>query len=132
TLCRYLFPTTTYHYNSGGEPEHIPDLSYAELKEFYETHYHPSNAVFMTYGDIPAFEHQRSFEELALSRFDRLDINIHVGDEKRYFAPVRVEESYPLEEEASDEGIGKSHVVLAWLLGKSIDLDEMFQAQLLS
>ena len=138
TLCRYLFPTTTYHYNSGGEPDHIPDLSYEELKAFYETHYHPSNAVFMTYGDIPALEHQRRFEELALSRFERLDINIHVDDEKRYFAPVRIEESYPLEEEAheqtdeQEDGAGKTHVVLAWLLGKSIDLDEMFQAQLLS
>jgi len=27
TLCKYLYPSTTYHYNSGGEPECIPDLS---------------------------------------------------------------------------------------------------------
>src|SRR5690606_22347098 len=84
-------------------------------------------------GDIPAVEHQQRFEDLALSRFERLDINIHVDDEKRYFAPVRVQESYPLNEETDEsEDSGKSHVVLAWLLGKSIDLDEMFQAQLLS
>ena len=52
-VSEHLFPsTTTYHYNSGGEPEHIPDLSYEELVNFYRTHYHPSNAVFMTYGDI--------------------------------------------------------------------------------
>lgn len=133
TLSKYLYPTTTYHYNSGGEPEHIPDLSYAELKAFYETHYHPSNAVFMTYGDIPAVEHQQRFEELALSRFEKLDVNIHVRDEKRYFAPIRVEESYPLEEDCEEEaGAEKTHVVLAWLLGKSINLDDMFQAQLLS
>lgn len=133
TLSKYLYPTTTYHYNSGGEPEHIPDLSYEELKSFYKSHYHPSNAVFMTYGDIPAFEHQRRFEELALSRFEKLDINIHVNDEKRYYAPVRVQESYPLEEQDADEaGSDKTHVVVAWLLGKSIDLDDMFQAQLLS
>ena len=138
TLCKYLYPTTTYHYNSGGEPEHIPDLSYADLKAFYETHYHPSNAVFMTYGDIPAIEHQQRFEDLALARFEKLDVNIHVRDEKRYFAPVRVEESYPLEEDADEDdgaeqtGIEKTHVVLAWLLGKSINLDDMFQSQLLS
>ena len=30
TVSKYLYPTTTYHYNSGGEPEHIPDLSYAD------------------------------------------------------------------------------------------------------
>ena len=54
-LTSHLYPTTTYHYNSGGEPENIPDLSYEQLIEFYKTHYHPSNAVFMTYGDIPAY-----------------------------------------------------------------------------
>ena len=26
TVSKYLFPTTTYHYNSGGEPADIPDL----------------------------------------------------------------------------------------------------------
>src|SRR5690554_5698176 len=49
-LGQYLYPTTTYHHNSGGDPEHIPDLTYDELKAFYRTHYHPSNAIFMTYG----------------------------------------------------------------------------------
>ncbi len=137
TLSKYLYPTTTYHYNSGGEPEHIPDLSYADLKAFYETHYHPSNAVFMTYGDIPAIEHQQRFEDLALSRFEKLDIHISVRDEKRYYAPVRVEESYPLQEEEVDDldevsSKNKTHVVVSWLLGKSIDLNDMFQAQLLS
>ncbi|MBL8252765.1 MAG: insulinase family protein, partial [Candidatus Competibacter sp.] len=53
-----LFPTTTYHYNSGGDPEVIPDLTYAQLKAFHARHYHPSNAIFLTYGDIPAAEHQ--------------------------------------------------------------------------
>jgi len=134
TVSKYLYPTTTYHYNSGGEPEHIPDLSYADLKAFYETHYHPSNSVLMTYGDIPAIEHMARFEELALSRFQKLDVHIHVRDEKRYYAPVHVTESYPLREEEDEEegGSDKTHVVMAWLLGKSIDLQEMFEAQLLS
>jgi presequence protease len=78
TLTSYLFPTTTYHYNSGGEPSHIPDLSYEDLKRFYQTHYHPSNAIFMTYGDIPAHEHQENFENLALQRFEKL--NNHLTD----------------------------------------------------
>src|SRR6478609_5688884 len=54
TLTKYVFPNSTYHFNSGGDPECIPDLSYEQLKAFYQTHYHPSNAIFMTYGDIPA------------------------------------------------------------------------------
>jgi Zn-dependent M16 (insulinase) family peptidase len=128
-LTKYLFPTTTYHYNSGGDPEHIPDLSYRELKAFYQTHYHPSNAVFMTYGDIPAAEHQQRMHEKALSRFDRLDVHVNVGDEKRYYAPLRVQESYALDEpgDLSD----KTHIVIAWLLGRSTNLKEQLEAHLL-
>lgn len=130
TLCKYLFPTTTYHYNSGGDPEAIPDLSYAELKHFYQHHYHPSNAIFMTFGDIPAHEHQAKFEELALRRFDKLDIHIAVPDEKRYHAPVRVQESYAFTEEG--DLAGNTHIVVSWLLGKSANLEDLLKAQLLS
>ena len=129
SLSSYLFPTTTYHFNSGGEPSCIPDLSYEALVAFYRSHYHPSNAVFMTFGDIPAHELQERFETLALARFQRDDAEIAVTDEKRYFAPLRVEEAYALDEA---ELSGHTHHVLGWLLPRSIDLDELMQAHLLS
>ena len=128
-LCKHLFPSTTYHYNSGGEPSDIPDLSYDALLNFYKTHYHPSNAIFMTFGNIPAAEHQEKFEQLALEQFDKLDINISVGDEQRYTEPQRVTEYYPLDEENLEN---KSHVVMAWLLGKNTSLEELYKAQLLT
>lgn len=128
TMCKYMFPTTTYHYNSGGDPQIIPELSYTQLRDFYQTHYHPSNAVFMTFGTIPAFEHQQRMEDLALHKFQKLDMHIAVANEKRYLAPLRVEESYASEE--SDPN--KTHVVVGWLLGHSINLDDLFKAQLLT
>ncbi len=128
TLSKYLYPTTTYHFNSGGEPDDIPDLSYEELKAFYQTHYHPSNAVFMTYGDIPAQQLQQKIEDHALARFERLNRRISVQDEKRYHASVAVQEFY-----ASDEGgEAKTHHVLGWLLGESTSLQKQLEAHLLS
>ena len=129
TLTKYLFPTSTYHFNSGGEPQDIPDLSYEDLREFYKTHYHPSNATFMTFGNIPAAEHQQKFEQHVLKEFDKLDEVIAVGDEKRYFAPIRIEESYACDEEKLSN---KTHIVMAWLLGHSTDLEETLKAQLIS
>ncbi|MDP2226186.1 MAG: insulinase family protein [Moraxellaceae bacterium] len=128
-LNRHLFPSTTYHYNSGGDPEHIPDLSYEELLAFYKEHYHPSNAVFMTYGDIPALELQEKIHEQALKEFTALPEQIRGRDEKRYHAPVRVEEAYALDEEEVDE---KTHHVLGWLLGHATDLKARFEAELLN
>lgn len=129
TLSAHLFPTNTYHYNSGGDPENIPDLSYAELKAFYETHYHPSNAMFMTYGDISAAEHQARFEALGLSRFEKLDEEIAVSAEKRYTKPFRVTEHYPLDD---NDTSNKNHVVMGWLLGESTQLEDLLEAQLLA
>ncbi|WP_298447873.1 insulinase family protein [uncultured Marinobacter sp.] len=129
-LSSHLFPTTTYHYNSGGEPDHIVDLSYDDLIRFYKHHYHPSNAIFATYGNIPAHEHHERFEELALKRFDKLDIELPVRDEKRMYAPVRVEQGYGVTE--GEDTAGKTHIVMGWLLGHSFDLQENLEGQLLS
>jgi len=129
TLSKHLFPTTTYHYNSGGDPECITDLSYDELVEFYKTHYHPSNAVFMTFGNMPVQELQQRFEERALAKFDKLDVEISVSEEKPYHAPVRVEEAYAYEQ---DDISGKTHHVLGWLMGHSTNLEEQLKAHLIS
>jgi len=129
-LSSHLFPTTTYHYNSGGEPDHIVDLSYEDLLAFYKHHYHPSNAIFATYGNIPAHEHHEKFEELALKRFDRLEIDLPVRDEKRLFSPTRVEQGYAVNE--GEETANKTHMVMGWLLGHSFDFLENMEGQLLS
>ncbi|BFM20824.1 insulinase family protein [Gilvimarinus japonicus] len=128
-----LFPSSTYHHNSGGDPAHIPDLTYDGLQAFYKRHYHPSNAVFMTYGDIPAAEHQEKFHRQALAKFDALDNTIAVKPEKRMHAPIRVEDAYPLE--ASDAEAetkdNKTHVVMGWLLGQVTDLETALETHLL-
>jgi Zn-dependent M16 (insulinase) family peptidase len=125
-----LFPTLTYHYNSGGDPEQIPALTYEQLKAFHARHYHPSNAIFMTYGDFPVEEHQAVIEEWALSRFQRLRVDFAVPDEQRYSRPVAVETTYPVH---GDEDLThKTHIVVGWLLGNSTDLDEVLAAHLLT
>jgi Zn-dependent M16 (insulinase) family peptidase len=129
-LSKYLFPTTTYHHNSGGDPDAIPDLTYQQLVDFYRSHYHPSNAIFMTFGDIPAGEHQAKFEDLALKEFDRLDKQISVPTEKRYHAPLTVQEYYAVSDEADISD--KHHVVLGWLLGDNTQLMDAMRAQLLA
>tara|TARA_R110001592_G_scaffold61350_2_gene186935 strand:- start:14855 stop:17791 length:2937 start_codon:yes stop_codon:yes gene_type:complete len=127
---KHLFPTTTYHYNSGGDPEQIINLSHEGLKSFYKKHYHPSNAVFLTFGDIPASEHQEKMHRMALSRFTKKDQKIEIPDEQRYCAPIRIQENYPIEKEESIDN--KTHIVMGWLLGHSFDLEQNLEAHLLA
>ncbi len=130
TMSRHLYPTSTYHYNSGGEPADIPSLDYDQFKAFYQRHYHPSNAIFITYGDIAAADHQAKFEQLALSQFEPLDCQIGVEPEQRYSAPQQFHDHYAAEPDPDNSR--RSHVVLAWLLGDSTDLAATMRARLLS
>ncbi|MDZ7784796.1 MAG: insulinase family protein [Halioglobus sp.] len=130
TLCEYLFPTSTYHYNSGGDPECIPDLTYEQMLAFYRSHYHPSNAIFMTFGDIPAREHQAVMDENALRHFERLPTQIRVQPEQRRTQPLRVEQPYAYDE--NDTTDNKTHIIIGWMLGESTDLQQLLEAELLA
>ena len=125
-----LFPTTTYHHNSGGEPEHIPDLTWEQLRAFHAHHYHPSNATFLTYGDIPAAEQQRKFEQWALNRFQDRRERLAVEAETRLQAPLRTKTHYAFDGE--EDSSRRSHVVLGWLIGETANPDELMNAHLLS
>ena len=129
-LCEHLFPSSTYHYNSGGDPENIPDLSYEQLQSFYRSHYHPTNAIFMTFGNIEARTHQSVFEQNALGHFDRLPEKIQVQPEVRLSQPQRVKDCYALDETEGTEQ--KTHLIMGWMLGESSDLAQLLEAQLLS
>ncbi|MBO4327749.1 MAG: insulinase family protein [Clostridia bacterium] len=68
--CSLLFPGSPYGVNSGGDPEHIPELTYVKFIETYKKFYHPSNARIFIDGDIP-LEKTLSLIDSYLSRFDR-------------------------------------------------------------
>ena len=116
-LAHNLFPETTYHYNSGGDPKDIPDLSYEQLVDFYKTHYHPSNAVFMTFGNQSAYDLQEQFETLALHKFSQ-GTTLYSKPEKRLTAPVEVTESYAVDSEDLKD---KTYHVMSWLLPETSD-----------
>ncbi|CAB1212588.1 insulinase family protein [Acinetobacter bouvetii] len=117
-LAHHLFPNTTYHYNSGGDPKDIPDLTYPELVHFYKSHYHPSNAVFMTFGNESAYHLQEQFETLALAKFVKGQ-TLHSTPETRLTAPLEVTETYAVDaEDLSD----KTYHVIAWLLPEASDI----------
>lgn len=117
-LAHHLFPKTTYHYNSGGDPKDIPDLTYEELVSFYKSHYHPSNAIFMTFGNQSAYELQEQFETLALSKFKKGQ-TLYSTPEERLEAPIEVTETYAVDAEDLKD---KTYHVLAWLLPESSDI----------
>ena len=126
-VSKSLYPTTTYGFNSGGDPDFIPDLTYADLKNFHKKYYHPSNAVFFSYGNLDAIELQREIESSVLSKFSPQSNIFRVNSE-----PVFEEEKYnqsfynPLPDDKENH-----HVVTAWLLDTTKDPVDHLEACLL-
>jgi Zn-dependent M16 (insulinase) family peptidase len=50
---RALLPETPYDFESGGDPEFIPDLSWEGLKAFHRSRYAPGNCRVFLAGNIP-------------------------------------------------------------------------------
>ena len=49
---RLLFPDTSYRFVSGGDPAHIPELTYERFLDCHRRFYHPSNAYIFLDGRL--------------------------------------------------------------------------------
>lgn len=93
-IAKHLYTHTTYHHNSGGDPKDIIKLTHTDLLEFHATHYHPSNAIVMTYGDVDPQWVQSKLSAQVLTHFDDIRPRITGQVEPRIDAPKRITEPY--------------------------------------
>jgi presequence protease len=119
SIDRALFPGTTYASESGGDPLAIPSLTHEELVEFHRTHYHPSRAVFYTYGPIDPRELQAKIEAQVLARRPERLPRIEPQVAPLPAAPMSLTLGRPMGEGEGDEGAESGHGALhCWVLGE--------------
>jgi presequence protease len=118
-----IFPDLTYANNAGGDPKVIPELTHQQLKDFHATHYHPSNAYFMTYGNFDLEPTLAMIEQNVLSRFQKLEKDWSIPDQPRFDAPRRLEDVFAV---APNEPLEKkAQVVVSFLttfVGNSLEM----------
>lgn len=129
SLLASIFPQTPYRFNSGGDPEAICTLNHEDLVLFHKTHYHPSNAYFYTYGDIPLEKHLAFIENEVLSHFSKAGDKIDMPDQPRWDTPQKKVAFYPADpSKPVDE---KAQVSVAWLLSDIRDPYEILAESIL-
>lgn len=69
-LQRTAMPGSSFTHEFGGAPREIPRLTHDALRAFHARHYHPSNALFFTYGDLPVRAHLAFLDERVLRGFN--------------------------------------------------------------
>ena len=115
-LAHSLFPSTTYGFESGGDPEAITDLTYKEFKNFHNKHYHPSNSRIFFYGDGNTLEYLNFLDNKYLKDFESIKIESSVSAQRRFSKPKRKVIFYPV---SKDESLSqKTFVAVGFKLDK--------------
>ena len=112
-----LFAGTTYAVEYGGDPLDIPSLTHADLKAFHASHYHPSQAVFMTAGRVDPLAVQHEILTRVLSAFTDVAPRRVPTLASTWSAPQSLAVAIPSATAAADE----HGVQIAWLLGEAAD-----------
>ena len=124
-----LYPDTAYAFDSGGDPEDIPLLTYEQFKAFHRTYYSPSNARFFLYGDIPTADHLSFLSEM-LEGFERNDVNSVITSQPRWRKPSSVRATYPIESQENPQG--KTTINVAWMTAENTDDETSILLQITS
>lgn len=117
TTC--LYPDTQYAVESGGQPEHIPDLTYEDFLAFHGKFYHPSNSYIYLYGDMNMAEKLEFIDKEYLSKFNALEVDSKIAMQPAFTEQKRCEMEYPIDE--GDDEKGKAYLSLNFSVGTSLD-----------
>lgn len=114
-----LFPDNTYSKDSGGNPVHIPELTYEAYLEFYRKYYHPSNSYIYLYGDMDMVEKLKWLDEEYLSKYEYLDVDSSINTQEAFSEVAEVSVDYSIASDDSDEN--KTYLSYNRVIGDSLD-----------
>jgi len=124
-----LYPDSVYAFDSGGDPDVIPTLTYEQFREFHRTYYSPTNARFFIYGDITTSEHLAFLAEM-LTGSERVEIDSSIKSQKRLTAPRVIRGTYPI---GKDESLQHKTIVnIAWMMSDNTDYEASLILEIIS
>ena len=116
-----LYPDTNYAFESGGDPENIPDLTYEDYLDFHRKYYHPSNSYIYLYGDHDIAKRLDYIDREYLSKYDALDVDSQVGYQKPFEKAVEIVRSYPISQDEDTKD--KTYLSYNVSIGNSRDVE---------
>ena len=112
-----LFPDTTYKYDSGGDPDVIPELTHEEFLDFHKKLYHPSNSYIYLYGDGDIMAHLKFINDEYLKDFDKIEVDSKISLQQPYDKPRTDIVEYSISANEREED--KTFLSLNFVVGKS-------------
>jgi Zn-dependent M16 (insulinase) family peptidase len=113
-----VMPDTPYSFESGGDPEYIPQLKWEGLKDFHRRRYSPANCRIFLAGNIPTEKQLAFLNEKFFSSIEGGTISPQMSKQERWGAPKEFRIPCPA------GGETKSTVFLSWLCSDASDINE--------
>ncbi|MCI8377995.1 MAG: insulinase family protein [Lachnospiraceae bacterium] len=114
-----LFPDNTYCQESGGDPRHIPDLTYQDYLDFHRTYYHPSNSYIYLYGDMDVEERLKFMDEQYLRHFPAISVDSEIPLQKPFGSMKELTTSYAVAKDA--DCTEKTYYAFATVMDVTLD-----------
>jgi len=125
-----LFPDTVYRFESGGDPESIPDLTYEQFLNFHKNYYHPSNSYIYLYGNGNLMEHLKFIDEQYLNEFDKIEVDSSINIQPSFNQAKEIEEVYSISIDENDEN--KTYISKNYAIGQSNDSEKVLAFSILN
>ncbi|HPM04217.1 MAG TPA: insulinase family protein [Candidatus Cloacimonas sp.] len=113
------FPDTPYGFESGGDPEAIPELSYEKFLDFHRKYYHPDNCKISLYGDLAIEPALKLIDSEYLSHFKAGKTTVEIPLQPAFAKVKHLEMEYPVEDGKPIED--HYYLALNWTYGKTTD-----------
>ncbi|HRU41560.1 MAG TPA: insulinase family protein, partial [Candidatus Diapherotrites archaeon] len=114
-----LFPDSPYGYESGGDPEVIPELTQEEFISFHKKYYHPSNSYMFLYGKLDVLGRLKFIDEEYLKDFEAIHVDSAIPVQKAFEAMQSYELEYPISIQEDERD--KTYLSLNYAVGLSTD-----------
>ena len=114
-----LFPDNTYHYESGGDPECIPNLTYENFLNFHRKYYHPSNSYIYLYGKMDFEERLNWMDREYLGQFTYEPVDSAISLQKPFEKPEEVYKKYSIAQGDTEED--NTYLAYNVVVGTSLD-----------
>jgi Zn-dependent M16 (insulinase) family peptidase len=124
-----LFKDNSYSYESGGNPDNIPDLTYNKFIETYKKNYVPSNSSIYLYGKLNIENTLKFINDKYLSKLKRTTVDSEIKLQKPYGRRVEKTALYPVGKDTDTANM--AYLSSNYAFDKVIDVEEILGFQIL-
>lgn len=125
-----LYPQSCYRFESGGDPDVIPELTYEDFLGFHKKYYHPSNSYIYLYGDGDVRAHLKYLNDEYLNVFEKQVVDSEIAEQKPFEKRQQLIASYGVSKEESLDN--KAYLALNVVLGNTLPYEDALAFDILS